>query len=265
MTLNPPPRFLTLLINLPQSSERLEQSSAGLTRAGMAFERVDAVDGRQLPGDELARFGLGWHRKYFQPLRPGEIGCYLSHVRALERFLASDHDAALIVEDDLHVASDAARCVHELLELREKMPPAVNLFGARARGEVLATLPTGHRLVRSTSVPWGTMAILWTRQGALSMLRSAGSLDRPVDVDRKHWWERGSPPVWLSPAPFIERPGGGPPSTITGRRQAHWTVRIRKMHYRSSFTLRSHAEYVRAFGFKGWIRALTPIRELTEP
>jgi glycosyl transferase family 25 len=260
-----PRRFLTLLINLPQSCERLALASAELTKAGISFERVDAVDGRRLQGEELARFGLGWRKRYFQTLRPGEIGCYLSHLRALERFLASDHEIALIVEDDLHIASDAARCIHELLGLRHELPPAVNLFGARARGEVLRTLLTGHQLVRSTSVPRGTVAILWTRSGAKSMLQGAGALDRPIDVDRKHWWERECPPIWINPAPFVEHAGDCTPSTITGRKQAGWTVRLRKARYRGSFTLRSHAEYAKAFGFQGWVRALKPIRELTEP
>ena len=51
----------------------------------------------------------------------GEIACYLSHVRALQTFLASDADHALILEDDVEIDADIADVISLVAERSE--PP----------------------------------------------------------------------------------------------------------------------------------------------
>lgn len=85
---------------------------------------------------------------------------------------------------------------------------------------------------------------------------NAGQLTRPVDIDRKHWWERGLEPVWLHPAPFAEAPANQAPSTIHGRRHRSLVNRVRKAIYRLSFTIESHIALLRVYGVQAWLRAL---------
>ena len=58
------------LINLDRSPERLAHFSAQARRAGLAFERIAAVDGRTL--DEAQRARSVSPRFEFQPLNPGD-------------------------------------------------------------------------------------------------------------------------------------------------------------------------------------------------
>lgn len=95
-----PPAYKTYLINLPTARTRLAQMEHVLAAAGMPFTRIDAVNGRELPlpcpeFHELAHRLMTGRR----PI-PAEIGCYLSHMKAIDAFLASDAEHALILEDD---------------------------------------------------------------------------------------------------------------------------------------------------------------------
>jgi glycosyl transferase family 25 len=91
--------FPVYLINLDRSPDRLAFMQAQFVRLGMAFERIPAVDGRGVAADRH-----NW--RHHAPLRDGEVGCYLSHIKALEAFLASGAACGVILEDDA-VLSDA--------------------------------------------------------------------------------------------------------------------------------------------------------------
>lgn len=97
------PELQTFVINLDRSTDRLERISQRLQQLGLPFTRVSAVDGRQLGERER---GEAIDEATFQRLHgmtslPGELGCYLSHVKVMHAFLATDAEAALILEDDV--------------------------------------------------------------------------------------------------------------------------------------------------------------------
>ncbi|MBM4099817.1 MAG: glycosyltransferase family 25 protein, partial [Planctomycetes bacterium] len=71
------------LINLPGSHARLQDAERQFRGAWLEFERIEAVDGRKLPPDELARLAPDNRGAFYHRLTPGEIGCYLSHLRAV--------------------------------------------------------------------------------------------------------------------------------------------------------------------------------------
>ena len=68
--------------------------SEQLDRLGIEAERLPAVDARHLDDGDCH-------------LDKGCVACVLSHRKALARFLDTDHEAALILEDDAELAADA--------------------------------------------------------------------------------------------------------------------------------------------------------------
>ena len=46
---------------------------------------------------------------------PAEIGCYLSHIKAIDAFLRTDHAHGLILEDDAVFSADLATTIQEAL------------------------------------------------------------------------------------------------------------------------------------------------------
>ena len=104
-------RVFTQVINLDRSPERLRSIDRGLREAGIAYERLPAVDGRQLDLDRDPKVlrvidRRGWMKHHHRNPTPADIGCYLSHLAALERFLAQPKGLGLIFEDDAEIAAE---------------------------------------------------------------------------------------------------------------------------------------------------------------
>lgn len=67
---------------------------------------VKAIDGRKLDAKQYYSKITAEFIRSGRLMSPAELGCTLSHVRALELFLESDAEKALIIEDDL-IATDS--------------------------------------------------------------------------------------------------------------------------------------------------------------
>ena len=104
--------ILVLLINLDRSPERLETSSAALAAADVNFERISGVDGAQIDLNALPNFDAARARRAMgRVLTAGEVGCYLSHLAAISRFLETDAAQCLVLEDDFEVQPGAFETV----------------------------------------------------------------------------------------------------------------------------------------------------------
>ena len=109
--------IVTYLINLDDSTDRLATATQSLRVAHMDFERVPAYDARQknpleIPGYDEQR-ALGYMGR---KLKGGELGCYMSHLDCVRRFLTTDADYAVVLEDDMTIAaSDAKQVIQDAL------------------------------------------------------------------------------------------------------------------------------------------------------
>ena len=234
-----------LLINLDGSAERLKKASSQLAAAGISFERLPAVDGRLLSESERSRLAP-WDRKaFFKPLSPGEIGCYLSHLAALERIVREGWPRALVLEDDFLLAPDFPSRLRELLEQPDPVPALVKLEGACHGGKVERILPSGMRIMINRRAPSRTIAQLWSLDGAKTFLANASRLRRPVDVEIKHWWETGVEVLYVVPAPIKDGDATGAGSTIGARNPGDLGSRLRKAKYRLGYFLESAWRHLR--------------------
>ncbi len=89
------------VINRRADQDRLAQFTASAAKFNLQFERIAAFDGH----DPLSPFFLYRHLLGDQfwgedMIKPGAFACYLSHMAAWRRLLASEHEMALICEDD---------------------------------------------------------------------------------------------------------------------------------------------------------------------
>ena len=101
------------LINLDRDVDRLAAADAQLRRLGIVYERVKAVDGKDLSRAEIrrnvARTRALWANGSMYT--PGQIGCWLSHTGIYRRMLAERIPAALVLEDDVTLSEDAPRVI----------------------------------------------------------------------------------------------------------------------------------------------------------
>lgn len=104
-------RMRALVINLDRSPQRLEWMQSQFDRLGLQFERVVAVDGRDLSSSELkihanARLdGMIW--------TPSEIACFLSHRKCWQIIADGDAPYGAVFEDDIHVDAEVAALMHD--------------------------------------------------------------------------------------------------------------------------------------------------------
>ncbi len=104
------------LINLDRSPERLHFFEKQASVTGIDFERISAVDGRQLSSEELAAAVA--QEFEFQPIGACDIGVLMSHKRAWEKLLASGRPHAAVFEDDA-VLSPSIRLVLDAIDANE--------------------------------------------------------------------------------------------------------------------------------------------------
>ncbi|MBA3911770.1 MAG: hypothetical protein C0524_18315 [Rhodobacter sp.] len=90
------------VISLPVATERRAILGNKLAAAGLAFQFIDAVDGRNgLAPEWEARIDRpGAHERYGYPMSDGEFACSLSHQLAYVRVLEQGLPGAVILEDD---------------------------------------------------------------------------------------------------------------------------------------------------------------------
>lgn len=103
------------VVNLDRAPERMATMREKLDRAGIPFTRVSGVDGKkvQFTAEEVDEKGyIHDHGKY---VTPTEVGCYMSHVKVLEQFLADGYAAGLVMEDDATAAPELVAAVEELM------------------------------------------------------------------------------------------------------------------------------------------------------
>jgi glycosyl transferase family 25 len=190
-------KLRAFLINLETSTERLHSAKEQLDAAGLPFERVPAFDGRHADPRAFPEYderkALSW---FGRRLSGGELGCYLSHIDCVRRFLATDAEFGLSLEDDLSMRPDALQVIGQLTTwLEEGNTPGwhmVNLgrpvkhfFSPVATFEA----PAGddYTLCRAHHFPHTTTAILWSREGAERFLETTNHVFAPIDHFLRLW------------------------------------------------------------------------------
>lgn len=184
------------VINLADDQARWEAilRSAKAHAPDFVLHRVEAVDGRKMgetrPGADLAAFLALQGRA----MLPGEYGCYRSHLKALETFLASGAPHALILEDDVLFEPRSAARIQAVLEA---LPEAgvVKLVNHRTALLIgLGETAAGDRIGRTLHGPQGSAAAyLVSREGARRLLDELATMTRPWDVALERAWAHGTP------------------------------------------------------------------------
>lgn len=105
------------VINLDNKPLLLRKISERFQSAKLSFERIAAIWGMDLNREELTQKGL--YAEIAQcPARlvPGELGCYLSHVKTLQKAYEDKAPYSIIMEEDAEFGPDLSQQVDELIE-----------------------------------------------------------------------------------------------------------------------------------------------------
>jgi glycosyl transferase family 25 len=205
---------LIYVINLDRDAERMASIRDNLTRLGLGFERLPAVMGKDVPEwEKLVDLSTyAWRNRLDTP-RAGEVGCYLSHLKALETFLKTDAPWCVVLEDDVEVLP---ACAEVLRALGEKDDwDLVKLFNFHSGMPVKKrALPSGHELVVHLTRTTSSAAYVVNRRAAESLLKSMRPITEQVDHALDRPWETGLRTRGIRPMPVVLAPVAHTTSTI---------------------------------------------------
>ncbi|APX91088.1 glycosyl transferase family 25 [Brevirhabdus pacifica] len=253
------------LINLADNTERLDRSKAQFDAQGIAFSRIDGVNGWAMSEDELSRVhdAEGNARIARHPLVPAEIGCYLSHIDAWRAIAEGDAPGGFIFEDDFAAEGFLAETLALLTADAEEGGAwdMVKLFAFDPDARLLDPRPLGRFTIGIPyRVPTCLIGYGLTRAAARRLSEGALPIRRPVDEDQKFFWETGLRVALITPPPILvgdqqaatgtigetrrkaARNGGFP--ARRGRLAQAW----RSLRYQINYTLRLHWHRLKGTG-----------------
>ncbi len=89
------------LVSLEQDEQRRKELNTRFQNFYSKFIHINAVDGRKISAKAYYDKTINYFIKTNKTMSPSELGCTLSHIKALEEFMQTDSDYALILEDDV--------------------------------------------------------------------------------------------------------------------------------------------------------------------
>lgn len=162
------------IINLTRRPDRLRGSLAQFQGACMAnVHVVEAVDGRTL---DISRLHT--------TKTTGEVACFLSHLKALSAFAATEAPWALVLEDDGRLDLPVAD-IHGLAQEAQGSGADIIALGCNSfPSHPRHTHRLSHRLYRFVDYNlYGAHAMLYSQQGARDILRAAATQSFHVPYD----------------------------------------------------------------------------------
>lgn len=201
----------TYLINLDGSDERLTRATEQLQAVNWAFERFSAYDGR---GKELSSFenydDAQTQQKLGRRLLNSELGCYLSHYGCAEKFLKSDADYLVVLEDDMKITEDFKNSVDALLNYLDSHKELdwylINLASKKKKlAKDIAKLGDAT-LWHAYYFPIRGLGLIWSRKGAEEFVALGKTMTMPVDIFFQSWLSKNGKGLGVWP-PFVKPAG----------------------------------------------------------
>ena len=194
------------VINLARDVERWSWISRQLDAFAIPYQRFNAVCPQtlhRLPADLRVRLASS-------PLRPGEVGCWASHLLVMQEIILRDLPYAVVLEDDVRLSADFKAALRHL----GSMPQGWGLL--RFAGETnRAVIPVGCfgndpavTLVKYGRIPMGMGAYAISRQGATAVRRSSHVGRAAVDASFRRWWTFGLRTYGIDPLPVVHNAHG---------------------------------------------------------
>ena len=181
----------TYVINLDRDVQRLDAVTQNLNMLGLPFKRIQGIVGKELPNWEKYVDLKAYAKRNRRTIpRLGEIGCYLSHLKAMETFLQTNDPWCIILEDDAEVLPGCLDVINALAA--EDDWDLVKLFnfhhGLPFKKRLLGL---NHHLVIHLTRTTSCAAYAINRRAAEKLLKSALPITEQIDhaIDRP--WETG--------------------------------------------------------------------------
>ena len=189
------------IINLDSATDRWAFTEAAFAGSQFSLFRVPAIEGAtfKLPHAQYAEGLYRWFHGRTPNLR--ELGCYLSHLKAVEAFLATDEKHGLIGEDDLVLRPDFDAAIEAALQYSSAWNILRVTGLGRGRPVRLARLFGDYSLCVSLGRLKGAGAYVIDRVAATALLAGLLPMRLPYDHAFDREWFLGLRAAYITPFP----------------------------------------------------------------
>ena len=229
------------MINLKRSKERWETLSVTASSLNIDIQRVEGVDGATLVDNDWPDVDndLFKKRNGRLPLST-EIGCYKSHLSALQAFLDEDIPFGVIIEDDIVPNKQTTERIDAILESFTNFD-FIKLVNHRNQIFMgLLTTRTHDNIGRCVLGPQGSAAAyLVSRSGAKRLIKQLDTISLPYDVALERSWDSDTE-GYTTDKNLFDFSDHRTDSTILGlgvysykHLKFHWTQRLSTLGFRA--------------------------------
>lgn len=210
--------FIIHLARAEHRKANVERLKAALPESA---EVIDAVDANNLSVEDIEPFAP--NSRSFPPypfvLRRTEIACFLSHRKVWRLIADGPSPGAMVLEDDVVLASPAFMDAVELVTRHAGENDFVR-FPYKVREKPGKVLAQAHGLcLFEPSLPGlGMQAQFVGRTAAAQLLKATETFDRPIDTTLQLVWKTGLRPYCILPSGVSEISAGIGGSTIGARK-----------------------------------------------
>lgn len=230
-----PAAYKVYVLNLDRDSDRLDHMRTQLDQARMPWVRIPAVLGAALDANALnqALDRPGFERTHGMTPALGEVGCYLSHLRAHQALLDSSDEFAVILEDDVVITEALPRAVDALLKHPQDWD-MVKLSQIHSGTPVQCRdLGQGLGLAVMLSQCTGSSAYIINRRAAQAYLAKLLPMRVPYDHAFDRSWDLGIKVRLITPTPCNHDYSFGTTIVTHGQqRKFKWHQRMPTYGYR---------------------------------
>lgn len=173
-----------------------------LNRLPIQWHRVPAIDGHQLELSSIDDVdAVQYRRRHGKTINPAEVGCYLSHLRALDQFLQSDAEYGLLLEDDAAFPDDFLSLLERLIQV-DNLWDIVKMSGFHSGTPIcIEKLVIPYALAVPLSRHMNSNCILYSRHAAQVLIRRLRPMTLPFDHALERAWLYDLKPCIVTPAP----------------------------------------------------------------
>jgi len=202
------------VISLARSIERRAKVTEQLNKTNIQWSFLDAVDGYALSQMPSSYKKSKVKRLQGYELTPGEVGCFLSHIKAWE-LCDRNNLTTLVFEDDFLVGENLEAVIKDLLVIKDQWN-LLRLSGIYETQHESLGQRSIYELVKNLGEPCGTAAYILQPNAARILLKHAAYIYEPVDHYLEHYAKHGLRCLAAKPYPvglahtkstIIDRPG----------------------------------------------------------
>jgi len=200
-----------ILISLLRAVARRQQMQERFQSLALPYEILDATDGAKLTQEQRARVDHDGRKRITRyPLSDNEIGCYFSHLRAMQAVADGPDPMGAIMEDDVCLDPDLPASL-AAIEAHAAPFDAIDLHRTMKKGEIFA--PCAHlapnlELGRIGYTHMNLQGYVISREGAQRFLARTPRIAHAVDKELHRYWANGLNIYGLS-RPMVAHADGG--------------------------------------------------------